>query len=58
MTINQLLKSKTLWVSLAAILTGVGLYMETGDTSAILTAVFGLASFVMRFYTSESLSNK
>jgi len=58
-TFLQLIKSKTLWVSLAAICTGVGAFLGgEGSGLDIVLALYGLAMFILRFYTRESLHDK
>jgi len=56
---SQLLKSKTLWASLTAIVTGTGAFFAgDGNVEGLLLAVFGLVSFVFRFYTTNDLTDK
>ena len=59
MKIKQLAKSKTLWVSLATVCTGVGLFFGGEQTLQDLIITFvGIVFAIIRFYTSVPLEKK
>ena len=55
--IKSILKSKTVWTSLACIATGVGMYV-TGEQSLeeLMVSVMGAVFVVLRLVTSEPVS--
>lgn len=59
MTIINLLKSKTLWVGLATICTGLGLYFSGEKTmQELFIVIIGVVFSILRFYTDRPLKNK
>ena len=59
MKFQQLLKSKTLWVSLATICTSLGMFFSgEQDMQELSLAVVGVIFGIVRFYTDKSLGAK
>ena len=58
-SVKQLLKSKTLWVGLATLCTGIGMYFSgESDMSELVTAGVGVLMIVLRFFTSTPVKGK
>ena len=56
---QQLLKSKTLWASLATICTGIGLYVSgEQQLEELMVVIVGAVFGVLRFMTDTSLGSK
>lgn len=46
-------RSKTLWVNAAALVAGVGAWITTGDTTALIAAGMAIVNMVLRFLTKQ-----
>ena len=47
--------SKMLWVNMAAMVAGIGTWMTTGDTEALIMAGMGVVNFILRLATKAPL---
>ncbi len=46
-------QSKTLWINAAALVSAVGVWITTKDTSALVVAGMSLVNFVLRVLTKQ-----
>lgn len=59
MKINQLMRSKTLWLGFATVCTGLGMYFSGEQTlQELMVIIIGVAFSILRFFTNESLGSK
>lgn len=59
MKLSQLLKSKTIWVSLATICTGIGMYVSgEQELEELITIIIGTVFGALRIITTSSISEK
>lgn len=48
-------QSKTLWTNVVALVAGIGLYVQTKDTTALLAAALAIVNFVLRLKTGQPI---
>lgn len=48
-------RSKTFWAGIAAVFTGIGLWLETGELATLSTAVVGMLMIVFRIVTKQPI---
>jgi hypothetical protein len=48
-------KSKTLWTSVAGTVTGIGMFVGTGNPEALVTSGFSLVQFFLRLATKQPI---
>jgi hypothetical protein len=56
--IQQFLKSKMIWSGIIAVVSGTGIYAQTGDKTALLTSAYGLVVVVLRYFTNLPMDAK
>ena len=49
-------ESKTLWANLGALVTSLGLYLETGDFALVLPAVMSVVNIILRLVTKTPIT--
>ena len=47
--------SKMLWTNIGVLVASVGVYMETGDPAAVITALMAVINFMLRLVTKGPL---
>lgn len=47
--------SKMFWTNVAAVATGVGLYVESRDPEALIVAVLGGLNILLRYVTTQAV---
>jgi len=58
MNLAQLLKSKTIWLGLATICTGMGMFFSGEKTlEELIVITLGVAFSTLRFYTNKPLGS-
>ena len=49
------IKSKTLWVNAAALVAAVGVFVQTGDATALIAAGMAVVNMVLRLITHQPI---
>jgi hypothetical protein len=50
-------KSRTFWTGVAAVVAGIGLWLETGELATLLTSVTGLVMIILRIVTNQPIDS-
>lgn len=48
-------QSKTLWINIVAVVSAIGVYVQSKDTTALAAAMLGIVNFILRLVTKQPI---